>query len=186
MNAIIGLDNLALHEPDISVNVKDYLEKIGTSAQHLLSLINDILDMSRIESGRMTLRNEEFSFPKLIEQINTIFSGQCKEKALEYNCHISGQLDEFYISDSVKLRQVLINILGNAVKFTNKGGKVELSVEKTADFGKKSTIRFTIKDTGIDMSKEYLPKIFDTFIQKNIPRTPFCQRTMILKFARTS
>ena len=171
MNAIIGLDNLALHEPGISATTRSYLEKIGTSAQHLLSLINDILDMSRIESGRMTVRNEEFSFPKLIEQINTIFSGQSKEKNLEYNCHINGHLGEYYIGDSVKLRQVLINILGNAVKFTPEGGKVDLIVEKTADFDKKSAIKFTIKDTGIGMSKEYLPKIFDTFSQEDSTAT---------------
>ena len=171
MNAIIGLDNLALHEPGISATTRSYLEKIGTSAQHLLSLINDILDMSRIESGRMTVRNEEFSFPKLIEQINTIFSGQSKEKNLEYNCHINGHLGEYYIGDSVKLRQVLINILGNAVKFTPEGGKVDLIVEKTADFDKKSAIKFTIKDTGIGMSKDYLPKIFDTFSQEDSTAT---------------
>ncbi|MBQ3433507.1 MAG: response regulator, partial [Selenomonadaceae bacterium] len=171
MNAIIGLDSLALHEPGISATTRSYLEKIGTSAQHLLSLINDILDMSRIESGRMTVRNEEFAFPKLIEQINTIFSGQCKEKKLEYNCHVKGELDEYYIGDSVKLRQVLINILGNAVKFTPEGGKVDLIVEKTASFDKKSAIRFTIKDTGIGMSKDYLPKIFEAFSQEDSTAT---------------
>ncbi|MBR7025153.1 MAG: response regulator [Selenomonadaceae bacterium] len=171
MNAIIGLGSLALHEPGISDTTKSYLEKIGTSAQHLLSLINDILDMSRIESGRMTVRNEEFDFSKLIEQINTIFSGQCKEKKLEYNCRINGAVDENYIGDSMKLRQVLINILGNAVKFTPEGGKVDLIVEKIADFEKKSTIRFTIKDTGIGMSKEYLPKIFETFSQEDSSAT---------------
>ena len=171
MNAIIGLDSLALHEPGISATTRSYLEKIGSSAQHLLSLINDILDMSRIESGRMTLRNEEFAFPKLIEQINTIFSGQCKEKHLEYNCHINGHVGEYYIGDSTKLRQVLINILGNAVKFTPEGGSVDLIVEKTADFDNKSALRFTIKDTGIGMSKDYLPKIFDTFSQEDSSAT---------------
>ena len=171
MNAIIGLDSLALHEPGISDTTRSYLEKIGTSAQHLLSLINDILDMSRIESGRMTIKNEEFSFSKMIEQINTIFSGQCNEKKLEYNCHINGAIDEYYIGDSIKLRQVLINILGNAVKFTPEDGKVDLIVEKTADFDNKSAIRFTIKDTGIGMSKEFLPKIFETFSQEDSSST---------------
>ena len=127
MNAIIGLDALALHEENIPDTTRDYLEKIGNSAQHLLSLINDILDMSRIESGRMSLKNEEFAFSKLIEQINVIFSGQCQEKGLDYNCRIIGQLNDYYIGDSMKLRQVLINILGNAVKFTSEGGKVELT-----------------------------------------------------------
>ena len=167
MNAIIGLDTLALNEPDISASTKDYLEKIGNSAQHLLSLINDILDMSRIESGRMILKNEEFAFSKLIEQINVIFSGQCQEKGLEYNCRINGHLSDYYIGDSIKLRQVLINILGNAVKFTPEGGRVELSVEKTGGFDEQSALQFKISDTGIGMSKEYLPKLFDTFSQEN-------------------
>ncbi|MBR2179348.1 MAG: response regulator [Selenomonadaceae bacterium] len=171
MNAIIGLDALALNEPNLSVVTRDYLEKIGSSAKHLLSLINDILDMSRIESGRMVLKNEEFAFSKLIEQINVIFSGQCKEKGLEYNCHINGQLNDYYIGDSTKLRQVLINILGNAVKYTAKGGKVELEVGKTGGFSGKSTLQFKISDTGIGMSKEYLPKIFDTFSQENSEAT---------------
>ena len=167
MNAIIGLDNLALNEPNLSEKTKDYLTKIGSSAQHLLSLINDILDMSRIESGRMSIRSEEFDFSKLIEQINTIVSGQCQDKGLTYNCHINGDVNEFYIGDSVKIRQVLINILGNAVKFTPKGGSVDFLVEKTASFNGRSTLTFTIKDTGIGMSKEYLPKIFETFSQEN-------------------
>ena len=115
----------------------------------------------------MTLRNEEFSFANFIEQINTLFSGQCHEKGLNYNCHINGEVDDFYIGDSVKLRQVLINILSNAVKFTPKDGNIDFIVEKTANFGGKSTLRFVIKDTGIGMSKEYLPKLFDTFSQEN-------------------
>ena len=167
MNAIIGLDALALNEPNLPEVTKDYLEKIGSSAKHLLSLINDILDMSRIESGRMTLKNEEFAFSKLLEQINIIFSGQSQEKGLEYNCRLNGSLSDYYIGDSTKIRQVLINILGNAVKFTPKGGKVELNVEKIRSFGGKSTLQFKISDTGIGMSKEYLPKIFETFSQEN-------------------
>ena len=167
MNAIIGLDSLALHEPGLSNEVKDYLEKIGSSTHHLLSLINDILDMSRIESGRMVLKNEEFAFSKLIEQINVIISGQSRDKGLNYDCHINGQLNDYYIGDSVKLRQVLINILGNAVKFTPEGGRVELSVEKTGGFDGRSALQFKISDTGIGMSKEYLPRLFDTFSQED-------------------
>ncbi len=171
MNAIIGLDNIALSDPDISEQTRDYLEKIGGSANHLLGLINDILDMSRIESGRMVLKNEDFSFSKLLEQINTIFSAQCAENDQTYNCHIQGEIDDYYIGDNMKLRQVLINILGNAVKFTPEGGSVELSVERTAKFGGKSTLRFKIADTGIGMSKEYIPHIFDTFSQEDSSAT---------------
>ena len=167
MNAIIGLDSLALNEKDLPDTVRDYLEKIGSSAQHLLSLINDILDMSRIESGRMIIRNEEFSFSKLMEQINIIISGQCAEKGVDYNCHINGELNAYYIGDSIKLRQVLINILGNAVKFTPPGKSVEFLIEKAGGYDGKSTLRFVIRDTGVGMSKEFLPKLFETFSQEN-------------------
>jgi signal transduction histidine kinase/CheY-like chemotaxis protein len=166
MNAIIGLDNIALNDPDISPKTRDHLTKIGDSAGHLLQLINDILDMSRIESGRMLLKNEEFSFSKLLEYINTVFSGQCAESGLNYHCHITGHIDDRYIGDSMKLRQVLINILGNAVKFTPAGGSVNLNVERTARFEGKSTLCFKIKDTGIGISEEFLPRIFDTFAQE--------------------
>ena len=171
MNAIIGLDNIALNDPDISDVTRDRLEKIGASADHLLGLINDILDMSRIESGRMTLKNEEFSFRKLLESVNTIFSGQCQDKGLRYSCRINGEVDDYYIGDNMKLRQVLINILGNAVKFTPEGGSVDMTVERKAKFDGKTTLSFTISDTGIGMSEEFLPHIFDAFAQEDSSST---------------
>ena len=167
MNAIIGLDHIALENPNLPEITRVQLEKIGASAKHLLSLINDILDMSRIESGRMTLASQEFSFAKMLEQVNVIIESQCRDKGLNYACNVLSQLDDFYIGDDKKLRQILINILGNAVKFTNKGGNVTLTVEKTANFDDKATLKFTISDTGIGMSKDYLPKIFDAFTQEN-------------------
>ncbi len=171
MNAIIGLDNIALNDPDISEKTRNYLEKIGASAEHLLNLINDILDMSRIESGRLTIKNEEFSFPELLKAINTMFSSQCGEKGLDYQCHIQGEVDDYYIGDTMKLRQVLINILGNAVKFTPEGGKVDFSVRRTAKYDGKTTLCFRIADTGIGMSREYLPHIFDAFSQEDSSTT---------------
>ena len=167
MNAIIGLDSLALHEENISPKMQDYLEKIGSSAEHLLSLINEILDMSRIESGRLTIRNEEFSFTKLLEQVNTIFNGQCEEKGIHYSCNVDQKIDSYYIGDGIKIRQILINILGNAVKFTPKDGNIAFDIQKTAKFDKNSTLTFKISDTGIGMSKEYLPKLFEPFSQEN-------------------
>jgi Signal transduction histidine kinase len=167
MNAIIGLDSIALNDPETPEKTRKYLSKIGDSADHLLNLINDILDMSRIESGRMTIKKEEFSFPKLLEAVNTMFSGQCQEKGLDYQCHITGEIDDYYIGDGLKLRQVLINILGNAVKFTDKGGSINLNVERTARFDGKSKIKFKIQDTGIGMSEEFLPHIFDAFAQED-------------------
>lgn len=171
MNAIIGLDRIALNDPGISDATREHLEKIGLSAQHLLSIINDILDMSRIESGRMTVKNEEFSFAKALAQVNTIISGQCRDKDIEYECRVKGTVDDYYIGDEMKLRQVMINILGNAVKFTPSGGSVTFVVEPTARFDGKTTLRFIISDTGIGMSQEFLPKLFDAFSQEDSSST---------------
>ena len=167
MNAIIGLDSIALKEPDLSDRLRDYLEKIGSSARHLLGIINDILDMSRIESGRMILKHEEFSFNDMLEQVNTMVSGQCRDKGLTYDFAVCGHVDDFYIGDDIKLKQVLINILGNAIKFTDKGGSISLRVEQVAHFEDKSTLRFVVKDTGIGIDKDYLPKIFEPFSQED-------------------
>ena len=171
MNAIIGLDNIALNDSSISKQTREYLEKIGTSAHHLLGIINDILDMSRIESGRMMIKNEEFSFQKALEQVNTIINGQCRDKGLNYECHAIGQIDEYYIGDDMKLRQVMINILGNAVKFTPEGGTVTFVIENVAHMDGKVTLRLTMQDTGIGMSKEYLPKLFEAFSQEDSSST---------------
>ncbi len=139
MNAIIGLNSIAMNNPETGEKTKEYLVKIGASAQHLLNIINNILDMSRIESGRMTIRHEEFSFSKALEQVNTIISGQCRDKGLRYDCRVSGKIDDYYIGDDMKLRQVIINILGNAVKFTPAGGTVTFLIEETARFGLEAT-----------------------------------------------
>ena len=167
MNAIIGLDNIALKDPNLTPHTREQLEKIGGSAKHLLGLINDILDMSRIESGRMVLKNDEFSFRDFLDQINVMINGQCSDKGLNYECHIIGRVNDFYIGDDMKLKQVLINILGNAVKFTPVPGSVTFTVEQTTQFEGYCTLRFIIQDTGIGMSKEYIPKIFEAFSQEN-------------------
>ena len=167
MNAIIGLDNIALHDKNLTPTLKGHLEKIGTSARYLLTIINDILDMSRIESGRMTLRNEEFYFTSFVYQINSLIDEQCKDKGLTYNCEISSDIGKYYIGDDAKLEQVLLNILGNAVKFTERGGTVTLKIECTSQFDGQSNFRFTIKDTGIGIDEKYLPRIFEAFSQED-------------------
>ena len=171
MNAIIGLDRIVLNDPGISETTRDHVEKIGMSARHLLSIINDILDMSRIESGRIIVKNEEFSFANALAQVNTIISEQCREKGLVYECRVKGAVDDYYIGDDMKLRQIMINILGNAVKFTPPGGTVTFVVEAAARFHGKSTLRFIISDTGIGMSREYLPRLFDAFSQEDSSST---------------
>ncbi len=167
MNAIIGLDNIALRDQNLSGHTREQLEKIGASARHLLGIINDILDMSRIESGRMVLKNDEFSFRDFLDQINVMINGQCVDKGLEYECHIIGRVNDFYIGDDMKLKQVLINILGNAVKFTPAPGSVTFTVEQLQQFEGYCTLRFIMKDTGVGMSKEFIPKIFEAFSQEN-------------------
>ena len=167
MNAIIGLDNIALHDKDLTPTLRGHLEKIGSSARYLLTIINDILDMSRIESGRMSFRNEEFSFTSFVYQINTLIDSQCKDKGLTYECELKGDIGKYYIGDDTKLEQILINILGNAVKFTDAGGKVTLIIECTAQYDGQSNFQFTIKDTGIGINKDYLPKIFEPFSQED-------------------
>ena len=167
MSAIIGLNNIALNDPETGEKTREYLTKIDASAKHLLNIINDILDMSRIESGRMTIKNEEFSFAKTLEQINTMISGQCRDKGLHYECRMEGKIDDYYIGDDMKLRQILINILGNAVKFTPEGGTVSFRIEEAARFDGKAALRFIVRDNGIGMSKDFLPHLFETFSQEN-------------------
>ena len=168
MNAIIGLDSIALKDPDLPASTREYLEKIDASAKHLLELINDILDMSRIESGRMTIKNEEFSFREMLDQINTMINGQCEDNGLTYDFRIIGDVGDYYIGDDMKLKQVIINILGNSVKFTPAGGTVSFIVERTAQYEGRSTLRFIMMDTGIGMDESYLPRVFDAFSQEDV------------------
>ena len=171
MNAIIGLDSIALRDPSISPQTRDELEKIGASARHLLALINDILDMSRIESGRMVLKEEEFSFKEMIEQINIIINGQCDDKGLTYSNNVIGDTDDYFIGDDLRVRQVIINILGNAVKFTDPPGTVTFNVEQTRSIGDVRELRFTMKDTGVGMSEDFIPKLFEPFSQEDATTT---------------
>ena len=171
MNAIIGLDSLALRDTDLKPETKEYLVKIGESSRHLLGLINDILDMSRIESGRMVLRKEEFSFQRMLEQINTLVISQCNEKGLKYECKLSGGINDYYIGDDMKIKQVLINILSNAIKFTDAPGTITFSIERISNFENQTSIKFSIKDTGIGMDESFIPKVFDTFTQEDSSRS---------------
>ena len=171
MNAIIGLNSLALRNESLPDDTREYLEKIGASARHLLGLINDLLDMSRIESGRIVLRKEEFSFRSMLEQINTMVMSQCSEKGLKYECRVLGGVSDYYIGDDMKLKQVLINILSNAIKFTDAPGSISLSVERTGTFGEQSTLKFVISDTGIGIDQSFISKIFEPFTQENSSRS---------------
>ena len=171
MNAIIGLDNIALRDPNISPQTRDELEKIGSSARHLLALINDILDMNRIESGRMELRSEAFSFREMLDQIAVIVDGQCKDKGLRFACDRVAPLDEYFVGDDLRLKQVIINILGNAVKFTDAPGTVSFIVAQENLSQERAMLRFVMKDTGIGMDPAFIPRLFDAFSQEDATST---------------
>ena len=171
LNAIIGMYSLALKKEDLDPEIREYLEKIGASARHLLGLINDILDMSRIESGRLLLRQENFSFRNMLEEINTMVMTQCSDRGLKYECRLDDEVSDYYIGDDRKLKQILINILSNAIKFTEAPGLVSLTVERTNVYNDQSTLKFVIRDTGIGMDPSFIPRIFDTFTQEDGSRS---------------
>ncbi len=167
INTIIGINTLALKNNNLDSETKEYFEKIGSSAEHLLSLINNILDMSRLEAGKNVLQNNEFSLNNLIMQLNALTIPDCEEKGLHYECNLINQPDSFYIGDINKLKEVLYNILSNAVKFTE-SGSVTMTVEKKSEFKDQACLCFTIKDTGIGMDNEKLSHLFDAFSPENM------------------
>ena len=171
MNAIIGMSTIAAQSVGENERVSDCISKIGISARFLLSLINDILDMSRIESGKMLLKNEKISTEEFLSNINSICYGQAAEKDVDYECIADPMLDDYYIGDAMKLQQVLVNILGNAIKFTSEGGKVTFSVEQKERAKNNAKLRFIINDTGIGMSESFLAQIFDPFAQESTGTT---------------
>ena len=170
LNAIIGMDTIAAQSLGNAEKEADCISKIGISARYLLSLINDILDMSRIESGKMLLKNEKFLFSEFVGSINTMIYNQTKSKGLDYECTVASETADSYVGDAMKLQQVLINILGNAVKFTEKG-KVSLDVRPLSRKGGRSLLRFTVNDTGIGISDKFIDKIYEPFEQSDSSNT---------------
>ena len=166
MNAIIGLDKIALQEPGLNDTLREYLEKIGSSAEDLLTLINDILDMDRLESGQMVLQKSEFSLTGLLDQVSGAAEHQCREKGLSWQCQRKGEFRETYIGDPEKLKQVLTGLLSNAVKFTEAGG-VTLTAELLKQTERHGVVRFIVEDTGIGMDPTYLSHVFDAFSQED-------------------
>ena len=164
MNAIIGFTTLALSNIDDTDRVKDYLGKTLASSNHLLSLINDVLDMSRIESGKIQLEEVEVNLSDVLHDLKTIVSGQIYAKQLELYMDAMDVTDEDVYCDKTRLNQILLNLLSNAIKFTPAGGTVSVRVRQLA--GKVhgcGQYEFRIKDNGIGMSQEFAQKIFEPF-----------------------
>ena len=167
MNVILGLDALALKEPDLSPTVRERLEKIGQSGRYLLGLINQVLDMNRIESGSLTVQCRPFSLSDALKQVGTIVSALCEEKGLRYQEDLPEDLLGRCTGDETQLKQVLMSILDNAVKYTDAPGTVTFSAERVSGPGEPRQLRFTVRDTGVGIDREFLPRVFDTFTQED-------------------
>lgn len=164
MNAIIGFATLALTNVENSEKAKDYLSKILSSSNHLLSLINDILDMSRIESGKINLEETEVNLSDMLHDIKTIISGQIHAKQLELYMDVLDVTDEDVYCDKTRLNQVMLNLLSNAIKFTLPGGAVSVRIAQIHNAPEgKGLYEIRVKDTGIGMSQEFVERIFEPF-----------------------
>ena len=166
MNAIIGFSNFLKQHIDDREKTLEYIDKIQTSSSFLLSLINDVLEMARIESGKAMLKMESGCLSDLVNSLNAVFEPSIRTKNLKYSCNLN-VTHEYLICDKTKLREIILNILGNAIKYTPDGGQVTVDIteENLAREGY-ARYRFVVKDTGIGMSEEYLPHIFEEFTRE--------------------
>ncbi|MEG2296856.1 MAG: ATP-binding protein [Clostridium sp.] len=167
MNAIMGMAEIALQNQDDQAFVVDCIKKSQYASQYLLLLINDVLDMSKIESGKVVLKNEVIECQSFLDGINTIIGTQAAEQGVHYTVATCKDHQPTYMGDRVRLQQILINILSNAVKFTPRGGTVRMDISQDCCDGAKADMTFTIRDTGIGISKEFLPDIFELFAQEH-------------------
>ncbi len=163
MNGILGMVELALDTP-LDAEQRDYLHTSKESAEALLTVINDILDFSKIESGRLDLEHVNFSLRESLTQTIKVLSLRAHQKGLDLNLHVDPEVIDLVAGDPVRLRQIIVNLVGNAVKFTSSGG-VTLSVYRESQGDDHVTVRFTVKDTGIGIAPERQKEIFSSFTQ---------------------
>ncbi|MDE6760703.1 MAG: response regulator [Lachnospiraceae bacterium] len=164
MNAIIGFTSLAAAHIDNTEQVKDYLSKITTSSNHLLSLINDVLDMSRIESGKVKIEEKEASLPEIMHDLKTIVQADIASKQLEFYIDTVDVVNENVLCDKLRLNQILLNLLSNAMKFTKPGGMVSVRILQKGNAPEGwAAYEFQVKDTGIGMSREFQEQVFEPF-----------------------
>lgn len=164
MNAIIGLTDLACMERDIPPEIGKKLHKIRSSSQYMLSLINDILDMSRIENGKMKLEQKYFSLSSMLDEVQEMMKPQAEQKGLKFQMQCRINHDQL-TGDPLRLRQIMTNLLANAIKFTSAGGTVSLSAEETASDEQTATYYFSVQDTGAGIPPEDQERIFSAFEQ---------------------
>ncbi len=179
MNAIVGMTSIAISNIDRPETVEECLKKVQLSSQHLLGLINDVLDMSRVESGKLTLSMREISLRSTFESIVNIITPQLKDKNQNFDIFIHDILTENVFCDDLRLNQVLINLLSNAVKFTPEGGNVYITLMQEASPKGEDYVRthIRVKDSGIGMSEEFKSKIFEAFTRENTNHVNHTQGT---------
>ena len=165
MNAIIGMSAIAFNYLDDKKRTADCLSKITFSSKHLLMLLNDVLDMSKIENGKLNIRQELFDLKNLVTSLADINYGLATAKGLSFEIVISGFKDELLLGDSMRVNQILLNLLSNAIKFTPKGGSVKLEIRMLRSASDKIWLRFIVKDSGIGMQKEFLEHLYEPFEQ---------------------
>ena len=165
MNAIIGMSAVAFNYLDDKKRTADCLSKITFSSKHLLMLLNDVLDMSKIENGKLNIRQELFDLKNLVTSLADINYGLATAKGLSFEIVISGFKDELLLGDSMRVNQILLNLLSNAIKFTPKGGSVRLEIRMLRSASDKIWLRFIVKDSGIGMKKEFLEHLYEPFEQ---------------------
>ena len=166
MNAIIGITDLAKDHTDDSMRIKEDLDRVSLSSNVLLGLINDVLDMSSIESGKMKIASMPFSFGDMIESLTAVYTAQCSTKGLKFECRIINPVDELLEGDSLRINQVLLNLLSNAVKFTEHGRVVLRISQETVD-QERMTLVMKVSDTGAGMSDEMKQRLFRPFEQES-------------------
>ncbi len=169
MNAIVGATEL-LKQTQLTREQQDYVDMLKISADNLLGLINDILDLSKIEAGHIELEDISFNLHEVVENTCISFAPKAHNKGLELLCHIASDVPEKVNGDPVRLRQILINLIGNAVKFT-KEGQIVVDVKRVAEKGKKVILHFSVSDTGIGIPEDKIDKVFDSFTQADSSTT---------------
>lgn len=169
MNGIMGMTAIALRSIGDDEKVRVCLEKVALSSDHLLSLINDILDMSKIESGKIEIKHEEFDLSRFVSSLDAVFTAQAAEHGIDYRTEVDAEVPTCLVGDPLRLNQVIYNLLGNALKFTPEGGRVTLHVERVREEGEPERagvrVRFSVTDTGCGISPEFMQRIFESFEQ---------------------
>lgn len=167
MNAIIGETTLAQKQVDNSVKVSEYLKQIIVSSRHLLNLINDVLDMSAIESDKIKIAAVDFDVKEIVSTVTTLYYSQCKSKGIRFDAKVENVMTEFLVGDQLRIQQVILNLLSNAFKFTEPGGQITFRIAEEKIDETNIKLHMEVKDTGSGMSAEYMSRIFKPFEQEN-------------------